>query len=280
MTYSIVGADPEAGEVGVAVQSKFLAVGAIVPWARGGVGAVAVQAYPDVTTGARALDLLAEGEDPTAVLRTVVAADERADERQVGVVAADGRSASHTGAACFDHAGSRTGPGYAAQGNVLTSPQVLDALAGTFAEGTGRLAVRLLDALRAGQDAGGERRGMESAALMVCRPGGGYGGNHDRYLDLRVDHADDPIAGLRDLLVVHDHLVLPTPRAEWLPLDEELRDEIRGELVAAGWLERGADDAAVTRQLEQWLGWENLEERWLGPMWLDPVVLGHLRGGR
>jgi len=274
VTFSIVGADPGAGEVGVAVQSKFLACGAIVPWARGGVGAAAVQAFPDVTVGERALDRLAGGADPEAVLDELARGDRLAPQRQVGLVAADGRAASHTGEECFEWRGSRTGAGYAAQGNVLAGPEVVDAMAATFTEGSGSLAQRLLAALQAGQDAGGERRGMESAALVVRKPGGGYGGNHDRMIDLRVDHADDPIAGLAELLAVHDYHFGVTPRHQWVRLDDALRGEVDRRLSAGGWLRAGGDR---DRALQDYLGWENLEERWLDPDHVDPVALAHLR---
>ena len=273
-TFSIVGADPEAGDVGVAVQSKFLAVGAIVPWARGGVGAAAVQAFPDVTVGPRALDLLATGVDPDAVLDELVRADPMAAQRQTGLVAADGRSASHTGAGCFDHKGSVTGPGYAVQGNVLAGPEVLSAMETAFLDHRGPLAHRLLAGLQAGQDAGGEKRGMESAALVVARPGGGYGGNHDRLVDLRVDHHDDPITRLAELLEVRDFYFDRSPPSAWFPLAGEVRDEVSALLRRGGWLEEGA---ALPSALMDFMGWENLEERWADDDHVDPVVLGHLR---
>ena len=202
-TYSIVGADPEAGECGVAVQSKFLAVGAFVPWARGGVGAVATQAYAEITYGSRGLDLLESGLSPEDTIDRLTGDDEMRSHRQVGVVAADGRSASYTGEECFEYAVSVTGDGFAAQGNILSNPDVPEAMAETFRGSSGRLADRLLAALTAGETAGGEKRGMESAALLVVKPGGGYGGNHDRWLDLRIDHSDTPIEDLSGLLDLH-----------------------------------------------------------------------------
>ncbi|WP_108664137.1 DUF1028 domain-containing protein [Euzebya rosea] len=274
-TFSIVGADPDAGDVGVAVQSKFLAVGAIVPWARGGVGAAAVQAFPDVTVGPRALDRLAAGEDPDAVLDALVRADPMASQRQTGLVAADGRAASHTGEDCFDHRGSLVGPGYAVQGNVLAGPEVLAAMATTFLDHTGPLAHRLLAALQAGQDAGGEKRGMESSALVVARPGGGYGGNHDRLVDLRVDHDEDPISRLAELLEVRDFHFDRTPPSAWFPLEGEVRGEVAALLRRGGWLD---DHTALPAALMDFMGWENLEERWADDDHVDPVVLAHLRG--
>ena len=274
MTYSIVGADPSRDEVGVAVQSKFLAVGAIVPWARGGVGAAAVQAFPDVTVGPRALDRLAAGDDPEAVLDDLVRDDPMAGARQTGLVAADGRAASHTGADCFDHKGSLTGPGFAVQGNVLVGPEVLPAMAEAFQAHDGPLAHGLLAALEAGQAAGGEQRGQESAALVVRRPGGGYGGNHDRLVDLRVDHDDQPIARLRRLLEIRDFHFDAAPRSEWVSLDGDVGEEVADRLRQGGWLEGTADLPAA---LMDWMGWENLEERWADDAHVDPVVLAHLR---
>lgn len=273
-TFSIVGADPFAHDVGVAVQSKFLSVGAIVPWARGGVGAAAVQAYPDVTVGPRALDRLAGGADPEVVLDDLVRADPEAAQRQTGLVAADGRAASHTGEDCFDHKGSLTGPGFAVQGNVLTGPEVLPAMATAFTSTEGSLARRLLAALEAGQRAGGEQRGMQSAALVVCRPGGGYGGNHDRMVDLRVDDDDDPISRLGDLLGTWEWHFARAPEEDWLPLDGALAAEVRQRLSGAGWM---TDQPVLADALLAFMGWENLEERWADEGHVDPVVLAHLR---
>ncbi|MDF2729017.1 MAG: hypothetical protein K0T01_803 [Acidimicrobiia bacterium] len=273
-TYSIVGADPEARECGVAVQSKFLAVGAFVPWARGGVGAVATQAYGEITYGSRGLDLLESGLSPENTIDRLTGNDDLRSHRQVGVVAADGRSASYTGEECFEHAVSVTGDGFAAQGNILTNPDVPLAMADTFRGSSGRLADRLLAALIAGEAAGGEKRGMESAALLVVRPGGGYGGNHDRWLDLRIDHSDTPIEDLRGLLDLHTLYFGKTEEGELLAFDEGLQNEVRRILDSIGWWDPGK-----TREdnLQGWLGWHNLEERWMGPERLDPVVLGELR---
>jgi uncharacterized Ntn-hydrolase superfamily protein len=273
-TYSIVAADPEAGESGVAVQSKFLAVGAFVSWARGGVGAVATQAYAEITYGSRGLDLLESGLSPEDTIDRLTGDDEMRSHRQVGVVAADGRSASYTGEECFEHAVSVTGDGFAAQGNILSNPDVPEAMAETFRGSSGRLADRLLAALIAGETAGGEKRGMESAALLVVRPGGGYGGNHDRWLDLRVDHSDTPIEDLSGLLDLHTLYFGRTDERELLPFDEGLQAEVRGILDSLGWWD---PSESLEDNLEGWLGWHNLEERWMGMERLDPVVLGELR---
>jgi uncharacterized Ntn-hydrolase superfamily protein len=273
-TYSIVGADPEAGECGVAVQSKFLGVGAFVPWARGGVGAVATQASAEITYGNRGLDLLESGLSPEEAVDSLVTADDMRDHRQVGIVSADGRSATFTGADCFEHAVGIAGESFAAQGNILTSPDVPEAMATAFTGGTGSLASRLLASLAAGQEAGGEKRGMESAALLVVRPEGGYGGNNDRWLDLRVDHSVSPIEELGRLLDLHTLYFGRTPGEDLLLLDESIRAEVKGLLESIGWWDQ---DQPVGDNLQAWMGWHNLEERWVGGERIDPMVLEQLR---
>lgn len=273
-TYSIVGVDPEARECGVAVQSKFLAVGAFVPWARAGAGAVAVQSYPDVTHGTQTLDLLAAGHGPGDVLDLLLDGDEHRESRQIGLVAADGTSASFTGSDCFEHAGGVTGPGFAAQGNILVSERVPTAMAEAFENTEGSLAHRLLTALEAGEEAGGEKRGMESAALLVVRPGGGYGGNHDRWLDLRVDHAQQPIRELRGLFDLHDLYFGKSSESDLLILDQDLQREIEDILRSLDWWDEAS---GFNESLFWWMGWHNLEERQVDPGLLDPLVLRELR---
>lgn len=276
-TFSIVAADPEAGEVGVAVQSKFLAAGALVPWARGGVGAVATQAFAEVTFGVRGLDLMASGFGPQDAIDRLLLHDEGRESRQVGIVAADGRSASFTGAECFEHAGSATGLGFACQGNILATDRVVPAMAESFeatARTGARLAERLVEALRAGQREGGDRRGMEAAGLLIARPGGGYGGNHDRAVDLRVDHHHDPIEELGRILGLH-RLYFDRPREEdLLVADAAIEEEIARLLDGLGKRPVGSD---LWTALQDYMGWENLEERWAGPGRIDPEVLGYLR---
>lgn len=273
-TYSIVGADPAAGECGVAVQSKFLAVGAFVPWARGGVGAVATQAFAEITYGSRGLDLLDSGMSPEMAVESLISADDMRDHRQVGIVSADGRSATFTGAECFEFAVGISGENFAAQGNILTSPEVPEAMATAFNGSSGNLASRLLSALAAGQEAGGEKRGMESAALLVVRPGGGYGGTNDRWLDLRVDHSDSPIEDLGRLFDLHTLYFGRTRDEDLTPFDEVTRSEVASLLEKAGWWNR---DQSVEDNLQAWMGWHNLEERWEGGNRIDPVVLERLR---
>ena len=274
MTYSIVAADPASGELGVAVQSKFLAVGAIVPWAAADAGAVATQALADVTIGPRGLALLRQGMAPSEIVEQLLAGDALREQRQFGLVAPDGRAASFTGSDCFDHASSIVGTGFAAQGNILAARAVVEGLAAGFESSAGEpLGERLLTALERAQEAGGDRRGQESAALLVVREGGGYGGNHDRMLDLRADDHPSPIAELRRLLGLHRlYFDRPDP-ADALPIEGDLRDELHAVLV-----HRGFDpDAGWHDALFGYFGWENLEERWLGENRLDPAVLAYIR---
>jgi len=200
-TYSIVGFDPATGDIGVAVQSKFFAVGAVVPWARAEVGAIATQAFGNTSFGPRGLALLEEGLSVDQTLEALLTEDEDRERRQVGIVDAEGHSASFTGSECLDWAGHRTGPNYAAQGNILVGAATVDALAETFESTDGMMLVeRLMRSLEAAQAAGGDSRGMQSAAIVVERKGAGYGGFNDRYCDLRVDDHEDPIAELRRLV--------------------------------------------------------------------------------
>jgi uncharacterized Ntn-hydrolase superfamily protein len=269
MTFSLVACDLERQEWGVAVASKFLAVGAVVPWVRSGVGAVATQSYANVLFGPDGLELMAGGAGAAGALDRLVSADDQAQERQVGLVDAGGGSATFTGSSCHDWAGGRHGPGYAAQGNILAGPQVVDALVETFTATEGPLAERLLAALAAGDNAGGDRRGRQSAALSVRRPGGGYGGNNDILIDLRVDDHADPVPELARLYQIHDRLFGVTPADRLIPLEQvsaELADRL-------GRLGHDGDPAAA---LADWASTENLEERLYDGV-VDPVVLDVLR---
>jgi uncharacterized Ntn-hydrolase superfamily protein len=274
VTFSIVAADPEAGEVGAATESKFLAVGAVVTWARGEVGALATQSFAEVTFGPRGLDLMAEGIEPQRALDKLLEFDDKREGRQVGIVDASGRAASFTGSQCFEHASSLVGVGYACQGNILASAGVVPTIAEGFERATGPLAERMVQALRAGQRAGGDRRGQESAAILVAKPGGGYGGTHDRYIDLRVDHHDQPIEELAGLLALH-RLYFQRPRQEDLiHADAALEAEITAMLTNLDRLGPGGD---LWDALSDYMGWENLEERWAGRGRIDPRVLEYLR---
>jgi uncharacterized Ntn-hydrolase superfamily protein len=274
-TYSLCASDLERGEWGVAVQSRFLAVGSVVSWAEAGVGAVATQALANPRYGPEGLALLREGRSAEDVVEALVGADDGRDDRQLGVVDARGGAATYTGAACFDWAGGRTGPGYAAQGNILVSGATVDALTETFEASSGPLAERLIAALAAGEAAGGDRRGRQSAALLVVSAGGGYGGMSDVAVDLRVDDHSEPIEELARLYGLHELYFGQTPDAEWLDVDDALRTEIRERLTALGY-----DDPDLDAAFRAWTGTENLEDRTRGLDRLDPVVLGELRARR
>jgi uncharacterized Ntn-hydrolase superfamily protein len=271
-TYSIVACDLEAREWGVAVQSKFLAVGAAVPAAEPEVGAVATQAWANLAYRPDGLALLREGYPAEEVVRTLVGADDGRGHRQVGVVDAHGRAATYTGSECLDWAGGTTGPGYAAQGNILVSAATVEALAASFEGSAGRpLAERLLACLAAAEAAGGDRRGRQSAALLVVRKDGGYGGTSDVAADLRVDDHPQPIEELERIYRIHDLLFGQTPDEEWLEVDRELAGELGERLAALGY------DGELTDALAAWAGTENLEERVRGADRIDPVVLEQLR---
>lgn len=266
-TYSIVACDLEAGQWGVATQSKFLAVGSVVPWAAPHAGAVATQSYANPRYGPDGLALLREGLAAEEVVARLTAADEGREQRQLGVVDAHGGSSTFTGSGCHAWAGGRTGPCYAAQGNILVSGATVDALAETFAATAGEpLAERLIDCLAAAQAAGGDSRGQQSAALLVVERDAGYAHLSDTLVDLRVDDHSAPIGELRRLYGIHRALFGRTPRSKWLPVDERLRTELTERLAGLGY-ERLAD----------WVGVENLEERVDGEDAIDPVVLAELR---
>jgi len=196
-TFSIVGYDPETGDLGVAVQSKFFAVGAVVPWAKANVGAIASQAYGNTTFGPRGLALLEEGVGVEAVLAELLAEDPDRQRRQVGIVNARGGAAAFTGQECMDWAGHVSGEHFTAQGNILVGEDTVEAMAQAFRETDGILGERLMRAIEEGQAAGGDSRGVQSAAILIVREGGGYGGYNDVYCDLRVDDHEDPIGELR-----------------------------------------------------------------------------------
>jgi uncharacterized Ntn-hydrolase superfamily protein len=271
-TYSIAACDLEAGQWGVATQSKFLAVGSVVPWAEPDVGAVATQALANPRYGPEGLKLLREGlAAPEAVARLTDADDDR-DHRQLGIVDGRGGSASFTGSKCMDWAGGLSGPCFAAQGNILVSHATVDALATAFSATEGRpLAERLLECLAAAQAAGGDRRGQQSAALLVVEKDGGYGGLSDALIDLRVDDHPQPVSELARLYDIHRALFGKTPRDHWISVDEELRAELAERLARLGY------EGDLPAALDAWAGTENLEERVDGADRLDPVVLEELR---
>jgi uncharacterized Ntn-hydrolase superfamily protein len=269
-TYSICACDLEAGQWGVATQSKFLAVGSVVPWATPHVGAVATQSYANPRYGPDGLELLRGGCSAEETIARLTAADGDREQRQIGIVDAAGRGATYTGSGCHAWAGGRAGDGYAAQGNILVSAATVDALVDTFLATAGSpLAERLIDCLAAAQAAGGDRRGQQSAALLVVERDSGYAGLSDTLVDLRVDDHERPIEELRRLFRLHDALFGKTPEDDWVVVDDELRAEIAERLAALG-----------HASLEDWAGVENLEERVAGADRIDPVVLATLREAR
>ena len=270
-TYSIAACDLDAGQWGVATQSKFLAVGSVVPWAEPRVGAIATQAYANPRYGSEGLGLLREGLPAEEVVQRLTAADEGRDQRQLGVVDREGRSASFTGAECLEWAGGRTGPCYAAQGNILVSAATVDAIAETFESSTGTLAERLLDCLDSAQAAGGDRRGQQSAALLVVEQDGGYAKLSDTIVELRVEDHELPLTELRRLYRLHEALFGETPRDEWLTVDDALANELRQRLAKLGY------DGELEDALNKWAGNANLEERVDGVAEIDPIVLEELR---
>ena len=271
MTFSIVATDGTAW--GVAVASKFLAVGAAVPAANAGVGAIATQSYANLAYRPDGLALLEAGNTAQATLDALTAADALREQRQAGIVDSQGRAATFTGADCHAWAGGVTGNGYAIQGNILTGADVVEAMENAWraSDPTAALSRRLLAALVAGDNAGGDSRGRQSAALLVVTPDGGYGGGSDVLVDLRVDDHPNPVPELQRLLGVHDIFFGDVDPDAALPLDGALAGEVRERLNRLGHSDPDLDAA-----LADWAGIENLEERML-PGKIDPIALEMLR---
>jgi uncharacterized Ntn-hydrolase superfamily protein len=268
-TFSIAAYDPTRKEWGVAVQSKFLACAAVVSWARAGAGAVATQSYANVTYGSRGLDLMEQGLPADEVIRRLTEDDPQRELRQVGLVDAAGRAAAFTGKECYDWAGQHVGEGYTCQGNILV-PGTVEAMAERFeaqrAAGSGELAEWLVEALDAGLQAGGDRRGRQAAGVLVVRQGGGYGGDNDRYLDLRVDDDPEPVAKLKKLVEMHHLFFGETDPADLIPL-EPLAADLQALMQRSGYFPgplSGTFDDATRTALRRLVGNENLEERWNG----------------
>ncbi|MBX7235747.1 MAG: DUF1028 domain-containing protein [Caldilineales bacterium] len=285
MTFSIVAYDPGRGEWGVAVASKFLAAAAVVAWARAGAGAIATQSYAKVGYALEGLDFLAEGLAAQEVIARLTAADEGRAQRQVGMVDRLGRAAAFTGEGCHPWAGHLVGDGYACQGNILV-PGTVGAMSAAFEQarqGPGELADWLVEALLAGEAAGGDSRGRQSAGVLVVRAGGGYGGDNDRYLDLRVDDDPGPIARLKQLLMLH-HLYFGQTRPDDLIPLAAVAAELQGLLRRTGYYYgpiAGVFDPATRAALRAWVGVENLEERWNGEgEVIDRLVVEYLRKKR
>jgi uncharacterized Ntn-hydrolase superfamily protein len=271
-TYSVVACDLHGGQWGVAVQSKFLAVGSVVPWAEPHVGAIATQSYANPRYGPDGLALLRGGRSAQETIDELTAADDGRAQRQVGIVDGHGRAATFSGEECLDWAGGRTGDGYAAQGNILVSQETVDALAVTFEGSRGEpLAERLIECLAAAQAAGGDSRGQQSAALLVVERDAGYAKLSDVVVDLRVDDHERPIGELQRLYKLHQELFGSTPRSEWVAVDVTLAGELRERLARLGY------DGDLHQAFPDWAGSANLEERVDGIARIDPVVLDALR---
>jgi len=280
MTFSIVAADRVAGECGVAVASKFLSAGAVVPWARGGVGAIATQSYANTSYGPAGLDLLANGVSPQAVIDQLTAADPDAAKRQVGVVDMLGGAATFTGGACFPWCGGLTGDQVAVQGNILVGEASVTAMLRAFQTAPGLLAARLLAALKAGDAAGGDRRGKQSAALLVVKPAGGYGGLNDRYLDLRVDDHPHPVDELQRLTGLWRLYFEKPSEDDLLVIDDQLAQELRDGLRRFGY-DPGPNGQpwsdAAHKAFTTFSEMENLEDRLRPDGRTDRQVLAYFR---
>ena len=281
MTFSIVASDPDRKEWGVATQSKFLAVGAVVPWAQANVGAVATQSYANTTFGPNGLALIASGLSAQETLDRLLAEDEGREHRQVGIVDRAGHVATFTGKECLAWAGGLIGQGYAVQGNILVGEETVKAIAHGFEHAAGELADRLVAALLAGQRAGGDRRGQQSAAVLVVHEHGGYAGFNDRYLDLRVDDDPHPIERLQEILELHHLYFGKLDPASLIPIDvrsaRELQRIARQSNHYRGPL-NGKYDEATRKSVEELISVENLEDRWpFGENKIDPIAFKYLQ---
>lgn len=282
-TFSIVAYDPETQEWGIAVQSKFLAVGAVVPWAKTGVGAVATQSFANTSYGPRGLELMAQGLSAQETLERLLADDPQREHRQVGIVDAAGRSATFTGQDCYPWAGGITGKNFTAQGNILVSEETVKAMAATFEAAEGSLARRLVAALDAGQEAGGDSRGRQSAALLVVKEKGGYGGFNDRHIDLRVDDHPEPIKELARVLGLQELYFNRPKQSDLVPLDAAVTREVQEILKAAGYYPgdlSGVYGEETKNALFAYMGTENLEERRREDAIIDRTVLEYMRAHR
>jgi uncharacterized Ntn-hydrolase superfamily protein len=274
MTFSIVACDPGEQIWGIAVASKFPAVGAVVPYAQAGAGAVATQSFANTSFGPRGLEMMASGLSAQETLDRLLEDDPDKELRQVGLVDARGGAATFSGSKCFAWAGGVSGAGYAIQGNILANENVVPAMERAFLETRGNLPQRLLAALLAGDRAGGDRRGRQSAAIYVVRPQGGYGGYLDRWIDYRVDDHEDPVPRLGELLEMHELYFGKSPPSERVALTEEVRAQLSEILTERGYLTEGKEFAQA---FNEFIGNENFEER-ADPQaeWIDSPVLAFL----
>ena len=274
MTFSIVACDLEEPAWGVAVASKFPAVGAVVPWAQAEAGAVATQSFANTSYGPHGLELMGKGLSADETLAKLLQEDSDRELRQIGLVDAKGRSATFTGAGCFPWAGGVSGKGYAIQGNILKSAKVVPAIEKTFLKTKGNLPARLHAALLAGDRAGGDKRGRQSAAIYVVKPKGGYGGFVDRWIDYRVDDHDDPVLRLGELLEMHELYFGKSPEKERVTIKGKALQQVTDILTHAGYLKKSKN---FRNAFNEFIGNENFEER-ADPeaQWIDGPVLKYL----
>jgi uncharacterized Ntn-hydrolase superfamily protein len=280
MTFSIVARDLQRGELGIAVQSKFLGVGAVVPWAKAGVGAIATQSWANTSYGPHGLELLEKGLSAREVIAELTHNDEARAKRQVGVVGVAAEPATFTGEECFPWAGGYIGEHFACQGNILVGENTVLAMAHTFVETAGLLCDRLIASLAAGQEAGGDSRGQQSAALLVVREKGGYEGFNDRFIDLRVDDHTQPIDELHRILQLHKLYLFPTDPGDILVIDKQLAVELQELLISSGDYQgniTGSYDESTRDAFRKFSGRENLEERWFEDARIDRIVLEFMR---
>ncbi|MEK3973559.1 DUF1028 domain-containing protein [Psychrobacillus sp. FSL K6-2684] len=278
MTFSIIGFDPETKELGIAVASKFLSVGAVVPFAKAGVGAIATQSWANLEYGKRGLSLLKQGLEPEEVLKELIKDDDKSSVRQVGIVNANGRSITFTGEECFEWAGGVAGTNYAIQGNILVDSETVNEMEKTFIETDGSLADRLLAALCAGELAGGDSRGKQSAALYIVKEKGSYGGYTDRFIDLRVDDHSDPVKELLRLLKLHRLYFEHSAIEDIVAIEGELEEEIQNLLFENGHLDRDLierDDLLDAVQSYHLI--ENFDERLQERGYIDLKVVEYMK---
>nr|WP_263324840.1 DUF1028 domain-containing protein [Neobacillus sp. Marseille-Q6967] len=281
MTFSIVGYDPTEKEWGIAVQSKFLGVGAVVPWAKAGAGAVATQSYANTAYGPKALELMEQGKSAEETLELLLADDPEREMRQVGLIDSNGNPATFTGSQCYDWAGGVTGTHFAAQGNILVDEETVNAMARVFNETEGSLAYRLLAGLDAGQEAGGDSRGKQSAALYIVKEKGGYGGFNDRYIDLRVDDHPDPIKELIRIYQLQQLYFAPSKPERVAAIKGEVKAELASHLIRLGYLSKEpTSDEALFQALKAYIHTENFEMREQETGRIDLEVLEYMKNNR
>ncbi|AOM83453.1 DUF1028 domain-containing protein [Salisediminibacterium beveridgei] len=278
-TFSLIGFDPDTREWGIAVQSKFLGVGAVVPWAKAETGAIATQSFANTSFGPDGLTYLDRGLSPEEVVEKLIADDPDMELRQFAVMDRHGETAVFTGNDCYDWAGHRQGAHCTAQGNILVSEDTVHQLVHTFESAQGTLAERLLEALHQGQEAGGDSRGKQSAALFVVKEKGGYGGYNDRVYDLRVDDHKEPIKELRRLYDLHQLYFTRPKEEDLIPVEGDLLKELIGLIREQGI--QVPDEKAYTDEVKEALKTyfmrENFEERWIEDAQIDPEVLSYMR---